>query len=257
MDDNTIEIFADSLSDARRKASALLTPGFRISNEVVFNSGDPITKLCHGKTFQEALAGDRKQIPENGKIISEKQVQAASYRKEEVNAHNQDEALSKVKAKILTGENIDKVDLLIEGKMKFLMFSKPENTYLITFQKPFIAEITYTIPVLIRVTLHQVLAGEELLAEIMKLREEATLDANGFEIVSFLPGVKTPIGGANLSLGVASTKFNTLLEDVRISFPEKTSLKSLNFLSFGAGKGSGLNIILRLTLNIQLISPYK
>lgn len=240
MPDETIVESADSLAEAREKARGRISPGFRLTDEVIFASGEPRATQGSGATLQEALGDARRKVPVGSKALAEREVRSPTERIIEVTSFAEDEVRAKSKPLCSPGEEIIAIRLLRRGGRGRFGLKRNPDTYAISLQTAAVAEVTYATTAQIRVTLHRILSREELLVAALKLLEEAFHHAHGFHVVAGLPGVKTPIGGANIALGMVSDTFNTIVDDARLLYPERSPLQQLQALTLGPPAGSGL-----------------
>ena len=137
-----IIIEADSVEETREKAESQLPKGFEISSEKIME-GKPVSIQAIGKTVKEAFAKLENKIPSDVKIIERKKLRRSGERTVELEAWNEENAISLIKAKIKDLERLKKIEMLKKGSKGFFGFNKKLSLFRATISRKAKVELTY------------------------------------------------------------------------------------------------------------------
>jgi hypothetical protein len=158
MNNNVLEIEADSLQTARQQAKAQVPAGLCMLSETILSDGKQSTAKGVADSASAALEKARKDVPDGAEIVSEKELVPTSHRSIEVEAF--DEQAARLSAEKTIGwswsAKIERVILKTEGKKGFLGMGKKPNLYQVTVFQPSVAEVRFGRKAKIRVEIGEI-----------------------------------------------------------------------------------------------------
>ncbi len=128
-DEYHITIEANSVEDAREKATSQLSKGLKISTELVVTAGIPIYISAIGQTVDETSAELQKRIPPGAEVIGREVLQQPGERSMAIAAFDDESAKQLAERAIQDYEDIKTIEIVEEGRKGFLGFGKKPGLY--------------------------------------------------------------------------------------------------------------------------------
>jgi len=140
----TIEVEAESLDEARNKIESQIPQGLSIRSENIISDGKPKTAKGIAETMEEAYAKAQNEVPKDANILGKKELAHPDRKVVMVEAVG--EHTAKVRAKNESGSTaiIKAIKLVTPGSKGFLGIWKKPNQYEVEVLHQAIVEITYT-----------------------------------------------------------------------------------------------------------------
>jgi hypothetical protein len=156
MNNNVLEIEADSLQTARQQAKAKVPAGLFMLSETILSDGKQSTAKGVADSASAALEKARKDVPDGAEIVSEKELVPASHRSIELEAFDEQAASLSAKKMIDSTARIEGILVKTEGKKGFLGMGKKPNLYQVTVFQPSVAEVRFGRKAKIRVEIGEI-----------------------------------------------------------------------------------------------------
>jgi hypothetical protein len=144
MSQETFEVKADSIDEAREKARQKTPRGFRILMEKVLGDGRPTIIRKVAEKAEIAIENAKAEVPAEGNIISIKEVQTAGSMTIRGAGDNEETVHKQVKNKLDETSEISSVSTAIPGKKGFLGIGKTQNVYDVNVIRKSVIELTYS-----------------------------------------------------------------------------------------------------------------
>jgi hypothetical protein len=168
MREQTYEITAESLSEARNQAKARIPPGYYLlSEQILSEDKTEIVKETSEKT-EDAFATAKTKLPLGVVIISEKLVQAPGVYAMQLPGIDENAARKQAESKIDNTCDIKTISLKTPGSKGFLGIGKTLNQYEIQISKKAVAEITYKTNSTIKITITDQISNWQTFLPILK-----------------------------------------------------------------------------------------
>jgi hypothetical protein len=198
MADNTIEIEAETLEEAREQVKSRIPEGLYLLSERVISDGKPKTARCiadkTGAAFEKAQDG----ISSDVAVIQKKELTSPAQNVRTVEAFDEQSARTQLESQIGNTAKIKSLRLAMAGKKGFLGIGKKPNQYDAEVCQQAVVEITYKAKAKISATVGGLssLPAERLIGEYLRHRARqwwaaqpesrtvATCDACGGQPVS-------------------------------------------------------------------------
>lgn len=151
----SIEVEADSLSEARNKVKAKVPEGFEILSEKILSDGKIESIRAIADTTEAAYEEALSRLPSEVEVVEKKKLKAPYQKTIVVEAFDEQSARAKVEKEITKTARIVNVNLLKQGKKGFLGMGKKPNRYEFQVFQQAIVTIGYKKKAKIRVVLHE------------------------------------------------------------------------------------------------------
>ncbi len=148
MKQETFEVMADTLQEAREQAKSRVPPGFFILSETVYSDGTLVTVRGVGETIEDAFARAKAKVPAGSRVEHEEVIQPPETKTIRVMGDTEESAQTQAKDFI-----VKRTTLVIPGKKGFLRIGKTQNQYDIEAFKQAIAVVTYKTDARVSVTI--------------------------------------------------------------------------------------------------------
>lgn len=129
MENQVLEIEADSLEAAREEAKAKIPEGLHLLSEKILSDGKPKSAKGIAETVETAFEEARSKVPAGVKVIKEEELVSPSQNILEVQAFDQETARTLVKREIHKTQRIEEIRLKTLGKKGLLGIGKTPNIY--------------------------------------------------------------------------------------------------------------------------------
>ncbi len=132
MTEETIEIEADSLEEARSKLPA----GCRLTGEEILSDGRAQAVQGTAETVEAALQQARSRLPAEAEILGHRETQPPGQKSLQIPAFDEAEARAVAQARLGAGAAISGIRLVNLGRKGFLGIGRQPNTYEVTVTQP-------------------------------------------------------------------------------------------------------------------------
>ena len=229
MDEETIELEAGSLEEARRQVPA----GCRLANEEIRSDGRPQPIQGTAETVEAAFQQARATLPAEVEVLARREVVSPGQKSLEIAAFDEVEARSLAQRRLDAGGKI--LDLRLDrlGRKGFLGIGRQPNSYAVTVTQPARVEITFKTKARIRGKLHKLPSASELAASAARLRDELLAmgtklrDAPELQRMNAIMALQVLMFGFNWLKSALCDPFNLLLEDAQTLWPEDRAVQAL------------------------------
>ena len=150
-----IEVDADSLEEARKKAESQVPEDLQIISEEILSDGKPRCITGIADTIEAAFEEAESKLPAAVESIDRKQLNAPVKKVTIVEATDEQTARAQVEQSISSSARIESTKLKEIGKKGFLGMGKKPNTYEVQVFERAVVEIKYKKKAKIRVELHE------------------------------------------------------------------------------------------------------
>jgi hypothetical protein len=221
MTEETIEIEADSLEEARSKAPA----GCRLIAEEILSDGRPQSVEGMAETTEVAFQQARAKLPAEAEILGHRETQPPSQKSLQIAAFDEAEARAVAQPRLGAEAAILGIRLGNVGRKGFLGIGSQPNTYEVTVTQPARVEITFKVKARIRGKLHKSMSAPELIASAARLRDEMLAqgkklrEAPEFLRMNAIMALQVLMFGFNWLKSAICDPFNLLLEDAKALWP--------------------------------------
>jgi len=238
MTEETIEIEADSLEEARSKAPA----GCRLIAEEILSDGRPQSVEGMAETTEVAFQQARAKLPAEVEVLGQREVVSPGQKSLQIAAFDEAEARSLAQRRLDAGGEILGIRLGNLGRKGFLGIGSQPNTYEVTVTQPARVEITFKAKARIRGKLHKPMSAPELIASAARLRGEMLAmgkklrEAPEFQRMNAILALQVLMFGFNWLKSAICDPFNVLLEDAKALWPQDEQLQAFQRLALGPPK---------------------
>jgi hypothetical protein len=176
----TYEITATSLQEARNQARARMPKGLHLLSERILSDGKPVTLRESAATSESAFAAARARIPGRARILTEREVQKPEATTLRLSAESEDAARKQAQGKLESTSLLQDVALAIAGRKGFLGMGRTPNQYDVHILKKAVVEVTYKTDAEIVVTVGDQIASWSALLSVIKETEDPMSAADLF-----------------------------------------------------------------------------
>jgi len=167
MTEETIQVEADSLEEAKKKLQAQVPRGFVVISTELLQEPIPKTTLTFlAVTMEEAFEAAELAMPANVEVIEKKELSQLIDRTFDVEEFDEQAARSQAKTMMSDSETIVELTLKTPGKKGILGMGRKPNIYEVKVFQPAEVEVTYKRPIKIRATL-----GDDLVRALDQIWE--------------------------------------------------------------------------------------
>lgn len=206
MSEQTIEVQADSLEEAKEKIRAQIPEGLQLLSEEVISNGKPKIIKCTSDTLEAAFETARSKIPVGADVVGRKELSAPEKKVITVEADDEQTARVQAERQIGSTERVEGITLIELGKKGLLGIGKKPNRYEIQVFRQAIVEVTYREKVKIRATI-----GEKTLSKV------SFPTKNLRAIILYMQNVSAPPGGGDFAFDVFLSLNNPNLRKLQSS----------------------------------------
>jgi hypothetical protein len=146
LENQVIEIEAESLEAARQEAQARVPAGLSLISERILSDGKGGAEKGIADTEEAAFELARKKIPPGGKIVEERIVTEAAHKTLPIRAFDDEEAMGIVQRSISKAARVENLELKAAGRKGFLGVGKKPHQYEAKFFQPAVASVKYAFP---------------------------------------------------------------------------------------------------------------
>lgn len=147
MAERIMEVEADSLEEARKKAEAQVPEDLRIVSEEILSDGKPKSMVGVADTTELAFAKAQNEIPTTADVIERKVLTAPTQKLILVEAFDEQNArsIAREQSRSQLGDVaiVQSVTLATAGKKGFLGISKKPNQYKVNISRQAVVEVSY------------------------------------------------------------------------------------------------------------------
>ena len=140
---NIIEVEAESLDEARKKAKSQIPEGLDIISEEIISDGKPKTVKAIADTTEEAFTKAQGDIPANAHILEKIEVSKPGQKVVIVEAFDEESARAQAANQVGKTAIVNTIRLTIAGKQGFLGVGKKPNQYEAEVFQPAEVNISY------------------------------------------------------------------------------------------------------------------
>jgi hypothetical protein len=153
MKQETLEMTADSLDEARSRVTSKMPQGFCVLSETVISDGQPVTIRESAETINGARTAVRSRVPKGSRIDHEKETRQSEVKTIRISADTQEAARNQAQSQLNKTTVIKTITLAIAGKRGFLGIGKTQNQYNVEVLKYAEVEIRFKTDAKIAVTI--------------------------------------------------------------------------------------------------------
>jgi len=153
MTQQTIEVEAESMLEARRLIQSKIPPGFESQSEKVISDGQTVIITVAAETIAAAQDQARSQIPDGAWVVEQKDLTTPATTVINVQAYDEPGAKTEARRLIDPTATIHTIKLVTAGRAGFLGLGKVPNQYDVEVFQPAVVAITYQTKVKLVVTI--------------------------------------------------------------------------------------------------------
>lgn len=142
--EQTIEVEADSLEEAKRLVRAQIPESLQLLSEKVISDGKPKTVNATADTVDAALEQARGKVLDDATVLETKVVAEPGKDVVRAQAFSEEEAKAAIKKTLETGARVQAVRLVAPGKKGFLGIGKTPNQYEVDVVRQAVVRIKYS-----------------------------------------------------------------------------------------------------------------
>lgn len=184
MSENTIEVEAESIEEAREKAKLLIPEGYVWSSERIASYGSTWTKQYIADTIEDAHAKAENEIPKNAIIIEQKIIASPKTETISFEAINESSANWRIHDRFGDSIIIKSLNLSKKGRAGVFGIASKPNQYEATVLFPATIEISYKTNVRLIVEAKDVAARVQDFVEELRFVSSSSVASLEVEIVS-------------------------------------------------------------------------